>query len=120
MPGLVPGIHVFLWSGGKDVDARDISASTRVFRRAMRGHEGRESDSNQLQMTRLERAKGIEPSTYSLGNSWYPGPEAARAGNSACKSFESRIDTQSLRPWEVTERHSESSHWLPRIEGDKP
>jgi hypothetical protein len=31
MPGLVPGIHVFLTWGGKDVDARDEP-----------GHDGRE------------------------------------------------------------------------------
>jgi hypothetical protein len=43
MAGLVPAIHVFV-STKKDVDARDISAFTRVFRRAMRGHDGRESD----------------------------------------------------------------------------
>ena len=40
MAGLVPAIHVFLCSGTEDVDARDISAFTRVFRRAMRGHDG--------------------------------------------------------------------------------
>jgi hypothetical protein len=38
MPGLVPGIHVFL-AGAEDVDAREISAFTRVFRRARRGHD---------------------------------------------------------------------------------
>ena len=31
--------------GTKDMDARAISAFTRVFRRAMRGHDGRESGS---------------------------------------------------------------------------
>jgi hypothetical protein len=39
MPGLVPGIHVFSTAGAKDVDGRDISAITRVFRRAMLGHD---------------------------------------------------------------------------------
>src|SRR5262245_28732779 len=38
MRGLVPRIHVFR-DGCKDVDARDTSAFTRVFRRAMRGHD---------------------------------------------------------------------------------
>jgi hypothetical protein len=38
MPGLVPGIHVLCFRG-KDVDGRDISAFTRVFRRAMPGHD---------------------------------------------------------------------------------
>jgi hypothetical protein len=41
MAGLVPAIHVFTWSR-KDVDARDISAFTRVFRRAMRGRNGQQ------------------------------------------------------------------------------
>jgi hypothetical protein len=31
MPGLGPGIHVFLVALGEDVDGRDISAFTRVF-----------------------------------------------------------------------------------------
>jgi hypothetical protein len=52
----VRAIPLFGWAR-KDVDARD-----------KRGHDGRESDSNRLQMARLERAKGIEPSTYSLGS----------------------------------------------------
>src|SRR6185436_2801842 len=41
MPGLVPGIHDFLVSrcSKQDVDGRDISAFTRVFRRAMPGHD---------------------------------------------------------------------------------
>src|SRR6266550_2736118 len=38
-------IHVFA-CGAKDVDARDISAFTRFFRRAMRGHDGIGSESN--------------------------------------------------------------------------
>jgi hypothetical protein len=29
MAGLVPAIHVFLYAGPKDVDARDICAKTR-------------------------------------------------------------------------------------------
>ena len=29
MPGLVPGIHVFLFVGDKDVDGRDIWRETR-------------------------------------------------------------------------------------------
>ena len=41
MPGLGPGIHVFLSSSTKDVDGRDISAFTRVFRRAKPGHDVR-------------------------------------------------------------------------------
>ena len=44
MAGLVPAIHVLILLE-KDVDARDISAFTRVFRRAMRGHDVGESDS---------------------------------------------------------------------------
>ena len=39
MAGLVPAIHVF-GRGTKDVDARDISAFTRVFGRAMPTHDG--------------------------------------------------------------------------------
>jgi hypothetical protein len=39
MAGLVPAIHVFDSQGEQDVDARAISAFTRVFRRAMRGHD---------------------------------------------------------------------------------
>jgi hypothetical protein len=39
MAGLVPAIHVVMVMGAQDVDARDISAFTRVFRRAMRGHD---------------------------------------------------------------------------------
>jgi hypothetical protein len=31
MPGLGPGIHVFLVALSEDVDGRDISAFTRVF-----------------------------------------------------------------------------------------
>jgi hypothetical protein len=46
MAGLVPAIHVFACGAkAKDVDARDISAFTRVFRRAKRGHDGRETES---------------------------------------------------------------------------
>ena len=40
MAGLVPAIHVFDSQGEQDVDARDTSAFTRVFRRAKRGHDG--------------------------------------------------------------------------------
>jgi hypothetical protein len=52
MAGLVPAIHVFLpCETAKDVDARDTSAFTRVFKRAVsaftrvfdalwRGHDG--------------------------------------------------------------------------------
>jgi hypothetical protein len=36
---LVPGIHVFSDVSKQDVDGRDISAFTRVFRRAMPGHD---------------------------------------------------------------------------------
>jgi hypothetical protein len=39
MAGLVPAIHVFDSIRDQDVDARDISAFTRVVRRAMRGHD---------------------------------------------------------------------------------
>jgi hypothetical protein len=40
MAGLVPAIHVFyVVVASEDVDARDISAFTRVFERAMRGHD---------------------------------------------------------------------------------
>ena len=39
MPGLVPGIHVLMHNCGHDVDGRDVSAFTRVSRRAMRGHD---------------------------------------------------------------------------------
>src|SRR5262245_30467726 len=39
MAGLVPAIHAFLRAIKEYVDARDISAFTRVFRRAMRGHD---------------------------------------------------------------------------------
>jgi hypothetical protein len=42
MPGLVPGIHVLLTSCNEVVDGRDISAFTRVFRRAMPGHDDAE------------------------------------------------------------------------------
>src|SRR5690349_16637796 len=38
MPALVAGIHVF-FLGQKDLDGRAISAFTRVFRRAMPGHD---------------------------------------------------------------------------------
>jgi len=31
MPGVLPGIHVFLACGAKDVDGRDIRAFTPVF-----------------------------------------------------------------------------------------
>jgi hypothetical protein len=44
MAGLVPAIHVFIL-GQKDVDVRAISAFTRVFRGAMRGHDGGKSES---------------------------------------------------------------------------
>jgi hypothetical protein len=41
MPALVAGIHVFAASQRvEDVDGRDDSAFTRVFRRAMPGHDG--------------------------------------------------------------------------------
>src|SRR5204863_1254243 len=39
MPGLVPGIHVFLLLHVKDVDGRDIRAFTPVFDGAMPGHD---------------------------------------------------------------------------------
>jgi hypothetical protein len=39
MAGLVPAIHVFDLATKQDVDARAMSAFTRVFRRAMRGHD---------------------------------------------------------------------------------
>jgi hypothetical protein len=39
MAGLVPAIHVFALGCKKDVDARDLSAFPRVFRRVMRGHD---------------------------------------------------------------------------------
>jgi len=39
MPGLGRGIHVFAAKKKEDVDARAVSAFTRVFRRAMRGHD---------------------------------------------------------------------------------
>jgi hypothetical protein len=41
MAGLVPAIHVFI---SRHLDARATSAFTRVFRRAMRGHD-EQSDS---------------------------------------------------------------------------
>jgi hypothetical protein len=41
MPGLVPGIHVFLDADAEDVDGRDIgSGSDAVLRTAMPGHDG--------------------------------------------------------------------------------
>ena len=46
MPGFMPGIHVFLLSLKQDVDARRISAFTRVFRRAMAGPDDREAGAN--------------------------------------------------------------------------
>jgi hypothetical protein len=38
MPALVAGIHVF-FAQSEGVDGRDTSAFTRVFRRAMPGHD---------------------------------------------------------------------------------
>jgi hypothetical protein len=42
MPGLVPGIHVLLTLCNEVVDGWDISTFTRVFRRAMPGHDDAE------------------------------------------------------------------------------
>jgi hypothetical protein len=42
MPGFMPGIHVLLTLCSEDVDGRDISAFTRVFGRAMPGHDDAE------------------------------------------------------------------------------
>jgi hypothetical protein len=42
MPGSMRGIHVLIAVWSEDVDGRDISAFTRVFGRAMPGHDDAE------------------------------------------------------------------------------
>jgi hypothetical protein len=52
MPGtgpsvnLAPGIHVLLLACAEDADGRDTGAFTRIFRRAMPGHDGGRATTN--------------------------------------------------------------------------
>jgi len=70
MPGLVPGIHVFL-AKKQGVDGRDISAFTRVFRRAMPGHDVPAIQPNRKMLlggaqAHFRRARIARPITQSL------------------------------------------------------
>jgi hypothetical protein len=56
MPALGAGIHVLFCSKIKDVDGRGVSAFTRVFRRAMPGHDAKRVESIQCWFRRLFEA----------------------------------------------------------------